>query len=146
MNKTVYVIGACRTAIGSFGGTLKDISAAELGAIVMNEAVKRAGVTPQEIEEVTMGCVLQAGLGQNVARQAAIKAGIPVETPAQTINKVCGSGARSVILAAQSILCGDAACTVGGGMESMSNAPFLSKVPSLGRSDGQRHADRFHDP
>ncbi len=136
MNKNVYAIGACRTAIGNFGGALKNVSAVELGATVMKEAVGRAGVTPEEIEEVTMGCVLQAGLGQNVARQAAIKAGIPVTTPAQTINKVCGSGIRSVILAAQSILCGDVACAMGGGTESMSNAPFLSKAHRWGARMG----------
>ena len=100
--------GACRTAIGKMGGALADVSAAELGSIVVKEALKRAGVAADQVDEVYMGCVLQASLGQNVARQASIKAGLPVETPAQTLNIVCGSGLKSVNLAAAMIALGEA--------------------------------------
>lgn len=133
----IYAIGACRTAVGSFGGALKDVPSAELGAAVIKEAISRAGLSPSDIEEVTMGCILQAGLGQNIARQCAVKAGIPHETPAQTINKVCGSGLRAVILAAQTLLSGDATCTMGGGVESMSSAPYLLKSHRWGFKMGE---------
>ncbi len=133
----IYAVAACRTAIGSFGGALKDVPAAELGSTAIREAIARAGLSPAEIGEVTMGCILQAGLGQNIARQCAVKAGIPCETPAQTINKVCGSGLRAVILAAQTILAGDAACTIGGGVESMSSAPYLLKAHRWGFKMGE---------
>lgn len=101
--REVVIASAARTALGSFGGSLKDVPAAELGAIVIKEAVKRAGIDPEQVEEVVMGNVIQAGLGQNVARQATLKAGLPNEVPAMTINKVCGSGLRTVALAAQMI-------------------------------------------
>ncbi|MDR1649997.1 MAG: acetyl-CoA C-acetyltransferase [Synergistaceae bacterium] len=124
MSKEAVLAGACRTAIGKMGGTLVDVSAAELGAIVIKEALARAGVPAAQVDEVYMGCVLQASQGQNVARQAAIKAGLPVEAPAQTLNIVCGSGLKSVNLAAAAILLGDADIVVAGGMESMSAAPY----------------------
>jgi acetyl-CoA C-acetyltransferase len=124
LSKEVVLAGACRTAIGKMGGALVDVSAAELGAIVIKEALKRAGVEAGQVDEVYMGCVLQASQGQNVARQAALKAGLPVEAPAQTLNIVCGSGLKSVNLAAAAILLGDADVVVAGGMESMSAAPY----------------------
>ena len=114
--REVVIASAVRTAIGSFGGALKDVSAADLGAIVIKEAVSKAGIKGELVEEVVMGNVIQAGLGQNVARQAAVKAGLPVEVPAMTINKVCGSGLRTVALAAQMIKAGDADIVVAGGM------------------------------
>ena len=123
--REVVIVSAVRTAIGSYGKTLKDVPAVELGAIVIKEAVKRAGIKGEWINEVIFGNVLQAGLGQNPARQAAVKAGLPVEVPALTINKVCGSGLRTVSLAAQIIKSGDADIIVAGGMENMSRAPFL---------------------
>lgn len=122
--KEAVIVSAVRTAVGSFGGTLKDISAAELGAIVIKEAVKRAGIQPSDVDEVYMGNVVQAGQGQNVARQAAVKAGIPVEKPAVTLNMVCGSGLRAVSLAAQLIRLGDCDVIVAGGTENMSMAPY----------------------
>jgi acetyl-CoA C-acetyltransferase len=125
--ETVYLLGACRTAIGSFGGSLTTISAVKLGEIVIQEALRRTQVAPVQIDEVIMGNVLQAGQGQNPARQAALGAGIPLETPALTINKVCGSGLKAVNLAAQALKAGDAACIVAGGMENMSQAPHLIK-------------------
>lgn len=126
--KDVYVLGACRTAIGAFGGSLKNITASELGAKVIKEACIRAGVDPGKVEQVMMGNVLQAGQGQNPARQAQIKAGIPVEAPAMTINKVCGSGLHAVNLAAALIQAGQADCMVVGGMENMSMAPHLANI------------------
>lgn len=122
--KEVVIVSACRTAIGKFGGSLKDVPATELGAIVIEEAIKRAGIDKAIVDEVVMGNVLQAAQGQNPARQAMIKAGLPVETPAMTINKVCGSGLRCVSLAAQMIKAGDADVIVAGGMENMSAAPY----------------------
>lgn len=124
MRRAVIVSGA-RTPIGAFGGTLANTSAVELGAIVIKEAIKRAQITPEQVEEVIMGNILQAGLGQNPARQSAIKAGLPYKVPAMTINKVCGSGLKSVILAAQAVILGDADIIVAGGMENMSMAPYL---------------------
>jgi len=120
----VVILSAVRTAIGSFGGTLKDIPAPELGAVVVKEALQRAGIRPDQVDEVILGNVLQAGQGQNPARQAAIKAGLPVEIPAMTINMVCGSGLRAVNLAASLIVSGEADIIVAGGMESMSQAPY----------------------
>ena len=124
MAKTVVLAGACRTAIGTMGGSLSTTPAAELGAIVIKEALNRAGVAPEKVDQVYMGCVIQAGLGQNVARQASIKAGLPIEVPAVTINVVCGSGLNCVNMAAQMIQAGDADIVVAGGMENMSMAPF----------------------
>lgn len=123
--KEVVIASAVRTAVGSFGGSLKDVPAVDLGAAVIKEAVKRAGIKPELVEEVVMGNVLQAGLGQNTARQASVKAGLPLEVSSLTINKVCGSGLRAVSLARQMILAGDADVIVAGGMESMSRAPYL---------------------
>ena len=125
--KDVVIVSAVRTAIGTFGRSLKDVPAVDLGALVIKEAVNRAGIKPELVEEVIMGNVIQAGLGQNTARQAAVKSGLPEEIPAMTINKVCGSGLRAVSLAAQMIKAGDADCVVAGGMESMSNAPYAIK-------------------
>ena len=122
--KEVYVVNCCRTAIGSFGGSLKDVPAAEMGAVVMKEALSRAGVKPEQVDEVMFGCILTAGLGQNVARQAAVKAGIPFQVPAYTVGMVCGSGMKSVIEGARTILAGDADVVLAGGTENMSAAPF----------------------
>ena len=122
--KDIYVVSCCRTAVGSFGGALKDVSAAELGSIVIKEALSRGKVKPETVDEVMFGCVLTAGLGQNVARQAAIKAGIPVEAPAYTVGMVCGSGMKSVIEGARTIIAGDADIIVAGGTENMSAAPY----------------------
>lgn len=130
--KKVYLLGACRTPIGKMGGTLSGVSAAELGAIVIREALNRATISPDAVDHVFMGCVIQAGLGQNVARQAAIKAGLPVEATAETINVVCGSGLDSVNNAARMILCGDADIVVAGGVENMSAAPYLLKQARYG--------------
>ncbi len=124
MSKKVVIASACRTAIGTMGGSLSTTPAAELGAIVIKEAIKRAGIKPEDVEHVYMGCVIQAGLGQNVARQASIKAGLPIEVPAVTTNVVCGSGLNCVNQAAQMIMAGDADVVVAGGMENMSMAPF----------------------
>lgn len=129
--REVVIVSAVRTAIGKFGGSLTPLSAPQMGAIVIKEALQRAGVKPEMVDEVIMGNVLQAGLGQNPARQAAIFAGMPVEVPAFTVNKVCGSGLKCVELGAQSILAGDNDIVVAGGMESMSNAPFT--IPGKSR-------------
>lgn len=127
MANEVVIVSAVRTAIGSFLGSLKNVSATELGSIVINEALSRSGVKAEDVDEVIMGNVLQSGLGQNPARQAAIKAGLPETVPAMTINKVCGSGLKAVHLARQAIIAGDADIIVAGGMENMSQAPFLLK-------------------
>ena len=124
MAKKVVIASACRTAIGTMGGSLSTTPAAELGAIVIKEALNRAGVAPEAVDQVYMGCVIQAGLGQNVARQASIKAGLPIEVPAVTMNVVCGSGLNCVNEAAQMIMAGDADVVVAGGMENMSMAPY----------------------
>ena len=124
MAQKVVLAGACRTAIGKMGGALSNVPAAELGSIVIKEALNRAGVKPEQVDEVLMGCVIQAGLGQNVARQASIKAGLPAEVPAVTINGVCGSGLNCVNMAAEMIKSGDADIVVAGGMENMSLAPY----------------------
>ena len=126
------IVSAVRTAIGTFGGGLADVPAVKLGEICIREALKRADLQPNQVQEVIMGNVLSAGLGQNPARQAAIYADLPVEVPALTINKVCGSGLKAVILAAQSILLGDADIIVAGGMESMSRAPYLLEKARFG--------------
>ena len=124
MAKKIVLAGACRTAIGTMGGALSTVPAAELGAIVIKEAVKRAGIAPENVDQVYMGCVIQAGRGQNVARQASLHAGLPVEVPAVTINVVCGSGLQAVNMAAQMIEAGDADIVVAGGCENMSMAPY----------------------
>jgi len=123
--KEVVIVSAVRTAIGAYNGSLANVSAVELGALVIKEAIKRANIDPSQVSEVIMGNVLQAGLGQNPARQAALKAGLPIQVPALSINKVCGSGLEAVNLAARTILAGDGDVVVAGGMESMSNAPYL---------------------
>ena len=125
MPREVIIAGACRTPIGAFQGSLAAFTASELGAIAVKEAVQRAGLDPKKIDEVIMGCVLPAGVGQAPARQAALKAGLPVDVTCMTINKVCGSGMKAVMLAAQAIMTGDADVIVAGGMESMSNSPYL---------------------
>jgi len=122
--REVVVVSAVRTAVGTFGGSLKDISAVDLGAIAIKSALEKAKVKPDAVDEVLMGCVLQAGLGQNVARQSAIKAGIPVEVPSTTINKVCGSGLKTITLAATAIASGEADVIVAGGAENMSASPY----------------------
>ena len=123
--KEVVIVAAVRTAIGSFGGSLKDISAVELGSLVIKNAIERASLRPEQVDEVIMGNVLGAGLGQNVARQMSVHAGVPVTVPAFTINKVCGSGLKAVQLATQAVLCGDAEVVVAGGAENMSQVPYI---------------------
>ena len=134
--REVVIASAVRTAIGTFGGSLKDIPAVDLGALVIKEAVNRAGIKPELVNEVVMGNVIQAGLGQNVARQSAVKAGLPIEIPAMTINMVCGSGLRSVALAAQMIKAGDCDVVVAGGMENMSRAPYVLETTRWGQRMG----------
>ena len=134
--KEVYLVNMCRTAVGSFGGSLKSIPAVKLGALVIEEALKRAGVDKKDVDEVLFGNVLQAGLGQNPARQAAIYAGLPIETPATSLNKVCGSGLHAVSLAYRSIKAGEADCIVAGGMENMSLAPYVSNSNRWGARMG----------
>ena len=132
MAKEIVLAGACRTALGKFGGTLTNTPAVELGAIVIKEAIRRAGIKPEDVDEVLMGNVLQAGLGQSPARQAAVKAGIPVEVPALTINNVCGSGLKVVNMAAAMIEAGEADVMVVGGMENMSAAPYAMPQARFG--------------
>lgn len=132
MSKKIVLAGACRTAIGTMGGILSTTSAVDLGTIVIKEALNRAGVPADAVDHVYMGCVIQAGQGQNVARQASIKAGLPIETPAVTINVVCGSGLNCVNMAAQMIQAGDADIVVAGGMENMSMAPYALKQGRYG--------------
>ena len=136
--KDLYVVNCCRTAIGSFGGSLKNTPAAELGAIVVKEALNRAGVAPENVDEVMFGCILTAAQGQNVARQVSIKAGIPYSVPAYTVGMVCGSGMKSLIEGARSILAGDADVVVCGGTENMSAAPFASMDARWGARMGDK--------
>ena len=135
-NKIVYIVSAVRTPIGSFGGALKDFSATQLGAIAIKSAVEKAGLKPEQIQEVLMGCVLQANLGQAPARQASLLANLPNNVVATTINKVCASGMKAIAQAAQSIMLGDADIMVAGGMESMSNVPFYSPKLRWGNKYG----------
>ena len=130
--REVVIVGAARTPIGSFGGTLKDVPTRKLGAIAIKGAIERAGIKPEMVDEVIMGCVLQGGLGQNVARQMSIDAGLPIETPSMTINKVCGSGLRAVALAAQMIKAGDAEIVVAGGAENMSATAYAMPAARWG--------------
>ena len=132
MAKKVVLAGACRTAIGTMGGALSTTPAPVLGSIVIKEALNRAGVPADQVDHVYMGCVIQAGLGQNVARQASLKAGLPIETPAVTVNVVCGSGLNCVNMAAQMIQAGDADIVVAGGMENMSMAPYAAMNARFG--------------
>ena len=134
------ILSACRTAIGNFGGSLKDLSAPELGAIVVREAIARSGVQPADVGEVILGCVLQGAAGMNVARQASIKAGVPVDVPAETINRVCGSGLQSVVHAVEAVRVGYTDIVVAGGAESMSNAPFALKGARWGYRMGHGEA------
>jgi acetyl-CoA C-acetyltransferase len=134
------IASACRTPIGSFGGALKDLSAPDLGAIVIREALSRGRVSNADVGDVIMGCVLQAGAGMNVARQAALKAGLPVDTPAETINRVCGSGLQAVVHAVEAIRVGYTDTVVAGGTESMSNAPYLLKGARWGYRMGNAEA------
>ena len=136
--KDLYVVNCCRTAIGSFGGSLKNTPAAEMGAIVVKEALKRANVAPENVDELMFGCILTAGLGQNVARQVSIKAGIPYSVPAYTVGMVCGSGMKSVIEGARSILAGDSDIVVCGGTENMSAAPFAAPDARWGARMGDK--------
>jgi acetyl-CoA C-acetyltransferase len=149
--RDVVIISAVRTPIGNFNGVFRDLSALELGSIVLAESVKRAGIDPAAVDEVIMGNVLPTGLGQNPARQAMIRAGLPLSAGAITVNKVCGSGLKSVMLAAQAIACGDAEVIVAGGMESMNNAPYYLEKARYGYRmgngaiiDGMVH-DGLHD-
>ncbi len=147
MSKKIVLAGACRTAIGKMGGGLSTVPAAELGSIVIKEALSRAGVKPEQVDHVYMGCVIQAGLGQNVARQASLKAGLPIETPAVTVNVVCGSGLNCVNMAAQMIEAGDADIVVAGGMENMSLAPYALTKARFGyrMNDGKLMDTMVHD-
>ena len=147
MAKKIVLAGACRTAIGVMGGTLSTTPATDLGAIVIKEALNRAGVPADQVDQVYMGCGIQAGQGQNVARQASIKAGLPIETPAVTINVVCGSGLNCVNMAAEMIAAGDADIVVAGGMENMSMAPYAVMQGRYGyrMNDGKLVDTMVHD-
>ena len=136
--KDLYVVNCCRTAIGSFGGSLKNTPAADMGAVVVKEALKRANIAPENVDELMFGCILTAAQGQNVARQVAIKAGIPYSVPAYTVGMVCGSGMKSVIEGARSILAGDSDIVVCGGTENMSAAPFASMDARWGARMGDK--------
>jgi acetyl-CoA C-acetyltransferase len=136
----IVIAGACRTPIGSFGGALRDLSAADLGAAVVRESLVRAGLQPSAVGDVILGCVLQAGAGMNVARQASLKAGLSVEVPAETINRVCGSGLQAIVHAAEEVRSGDVDVVVAGGTESMSNAPYLLKAARWGYRMGHTDA------
>ena len=147
MAKKIVLAGACRTAIGVMGGTLSTTPAADLGAIVIKEALNRAGVPADQVDQVYMGCVIQAGQGQNVARQSSIKAGLPIEVPAVTVNVVCGSGLNCVNMAAQMIAAGEADIVVAGGMENMSMAPYAVMQGRYGyrMNDGKLVDTMVHD-
>ena len=134
--KDLYIVNCCRTAIGSFGGSLKNTPASDLGAVVVKDALNRAGVEPEQVDELMIGCILTAGLGQNVARQVSIKAGIPYSVPAYTVGMVCGSGMKSVIEGARSILAGDSDIVVCGGTENMSAAPYALPAARWGARMG----------
>ena len=136
--KDLYVVNCCRTAIGSFGGSLKNTPAAQLGSIVVKEALKRANVAPENVDELMFGCILTAGQGQNPARQVSVKAGIPYSVPAYTVGMVCGSGMKSVIEGARSILAGDSDIVVCGGTENMSAAPYAAPDARWGARMGDK--------
>ena len=138
--RDIVILSACRTPIGSFGGSLRDLSAVDLGAIVVREALRRAGVAPGEVGDVILGCVLQAGAGMNVARQAALRAGVPPSVPAETVNRVCGSGLQAVVHAVETIRAGASDVVVAGGTESMSNAPYLLERARWGYRMGHAQA------
>lgn len=141
--REVVIASAVRTPIGSFGGMFKNVSAVQLGTVVAKEALKRANVKPEMVDEVIFGNVLQAGLGQNVARQVSVHAGIPIEVPSFTINKVCGSGLKAVALAAQAILAGEAEIVLAGGTENMSQAPYLLKSARWGQRMGNAQIEDY---
>jgi len=145
--ENAVILSACRTPIGSFGGAFKDVSAVDLGAAVIREAIRRAGVKAADIGDVIMGCVLQAGAGMNVARQAALKAGVPVEVPGETINRVCGSGLQAVVHAVEAVKAGFIDLILAGGTESMSNAPYLLKGARWGyrMGDGEVVDSMLHE-
>ena len=153
--RDIYAISCCRTAIGAFGGSLKDVPAVKLGTIVVKEALKRGNISPDTVDEVMFGCILTAGLGQNVARQIGIGSGIPYEVPAYTVGMVCGSGMKSVIEAARAIACCDAEIVVAGGTENMSAAPYVVPGARWGARMGNQTIvdtmindglwDAFHD-
>jgi acetyl-CoA C-acetyltransferase len=153
--REVVIVGAARTPVGSFGGAFKDVSAVDLGVTAAKEAMKRAGISADQIDEVLIGNILSAGLGQNVARQVAIYSGLPEETPAMTINKLCGSGLRTITMGAQFIAVGDADVILAGGIENMSQAPYLLKNARWGMKMGHQEVvdsliydaltDKFHD-
>lgn len=147
MAKKIVLAGACRTAIGTMGGALSTVPAADLGAVVIKEALNRAGVAPEKVDQVYLGCVIQAGQGQNVARQATLKAGLPIEVPAVTVNVVCGSGLQCVNMAAQMIEAGDADIVVAGGCENMSMAPYAVMQGRFGyrMNDGKLVDTMVHD-
>jgi acetyl-CoA C-acetyltransferase len=134
------ILSACRTPIGSFGGVLKDLSAVDLAVIPIREAIARAGVAPSDVGDVILGCVLQAGAGMNVARQAALRAGLPIEVPGETVNRVCGSGLQAVVHAVEALRVGYVDVVVAGGTESMSNAPYLLKGARWGYRMGHAEA------
>ena len=138
--KELYVVSCCRTAVGSFGGSLKDVPAVELGATVVKEALKRAGVAPENVDELMFGCILSAALGQNPARQVGVKAGLPFSVPAYTVSMVCGSGMKSVIEAGRAIMAGDADIVVCGGTENMSAAPYALPDERWGARMGDKKA------
>lgn len=134
--KEIVIVSAVRTPVGSFGGVFKNVSAVDLGVTAVKEAIRQAGISPEEVDEVYMGCILQAGLGQGVARQVSVNAGIPVSVPATTINMLCGSGLRTVSLAAQTIIAGDNEVVVVGGTENMSRAPYVLNNARFGSRMG----------
>src|ERR1700716_2954689 len=134
------ILSACRTPIGAFGGAFKDLTAVDLGAIVIREAIARAGVKPADVGDAVMGCVLQAGAGMNVARQAGVKAGLPVDVPGETVNRVCGSGLQAVVHAVEALRVGYVDAVLAGGTESMSNAPYLLKGARWGYRMGHAEA------
>ena len=138
--KDLYVVSCCRTAVGSFGGSLKDVPATDLGAAVVKEALNRANVKPEQVDEVMFGCILTAAQGQNPARQVAIKAGVPFSVPAYTVGMVCGSGMKSVIEAGRAIRSGDAEIVVCGGTENMSAAPYALLDERWGARMGDKKA------
>ena len=136
--KEVYVVNCCRTAVGSFGGSLKDVPAADLGAVVVKNVLSRAGVKPEQVDELMFGCILTSSQGQNVARQVGVKAGLPYSVPAYTVGMVCGSGMKSVIEGARAILAGDADIVVAGGTENMSAAPYALSAERWGARMGDK--------
>ena len=143
--KETVIISACRTAIGKFQGSLTPFSAVDLGAVAVREAVRRAGIDAESVDEIIMGNVVSAGLGQNPARQAGLKGGLANRVAAMTINKVCGSGLKAVALAAQAIETGNAEIVVAGGMESMTNCPYLLPQARAGHADWPRQGAGLHD-